>query len=213
MKSVSNQRIASILREYSVSTDAKSRLVDEIQVYIALLLRWNRSISLTTITDPEEIVRFHFGESLFAASIVPLAHCRLADVGSGAGFPGLPLKMLVPALDLTLIESNTRKAAFLREVEGRLALDKVHVFRGRLEEFEEGKQPAAFSLITARAFGQFDQLLAWSRAHVANSGKIGLWLGEQDAASISKNERWTWAAPARIPGSERRCILLGSPRS
>ena len=153
---------------------ANRALVAGIQSYIGLLLQWNRSISLTTVTDPEDVVRFHFGESLFAASCVPITDGRLADVGSGAGFPGLPLKMLIPSLDLTLIESNAKKAAFLAEAVRRLGLDGVHIFRGRMEEFQDGLDlisSTSFDVITARAFGQFDSLLAWSRIHLARFWK------------------------------------------
>src|SRR6202165_197551 len=71
--------------------------------YLDLLIRWNRVVSLTAVNDPEEIVERHFGESIFAASVVPL-NGRLADVGSGAGFPGVPLKILDPQLEALLLE-------------------------------------------------------------------------------------------------------------
>lgn len=209
MKKLSNRQIAKILAEYSISADSKSPLVAGIQSYVGLLLQWNRSISLTAVTDPEDVVRFHFGESLFAASRVPITGGRLADVGSGAGFPGLPLKMLISSLDLTLIESNAKKAAFLAEAVRRLGLDGAHIFRGRTEELQD---PAAFDLITARAFGQFDSLLAWSRTHLADSGKIVLWLGLEVVATISLKSGWNWGEPAQIPGSKRRFIVWGKPR-
>ncbi|MGC2419781.1 MAG: 16S rRNA (guanine(527)-N(7))-methyltransferase RsmG [Candidatus Acidiferrales bacterium] len=209
MKKLSNRQIAKILAEYSISADSRSPLVAGIQSYVGLLFQWNRSISLTAVTDPEDVVRFHFGESLFAASRVPITGGRLADVGSGAGFPGLPLKMLISSLDLTLIESNAKKAAFLAEAVRRLGLDGAHIFRGRTEELQD---PAAFDLITARAFGQFDSLLAWSRTHLADSGKIVLWLGLEVVASISLKSGWNWGEPAQIPGSKRRFIVWGKPR-
>jgi 16S rRNA (guanine527-N7)-methyltransferase len=214
MKNLLNQQIAAILAEYSIVTEATSPLVGGIQSYLSLLLQWNRSISLTTVTDPEEIVRFHFGESLFAASSVPITVGRLADVGTGAGFPGLPLKMLVPSLDLTLIESNAKKAAFLAEVVRKLALDRVHISRSRMEDLETRDPiPApSFDFITARAFGQFDGLLAWSKGHLARTGKLALWLGQQDATSISQRGGWNWSAPGQIPGSDRRFILSGTPQ-
>jgi 16S rRNA (guanine527-N7)-methyltransferase len=214
METASNQRIANILQDYGVRIGPDSPLVDGISRYISLLLRWNRTISLTTVTDPEEIVRFHFGESLFATSSVPTTNGRLADVGSGAGFPGLPIKMLLPSLDLTLIESNAKKSAFLAEVVRELDLAHVRVFRGRMEELEReaGSGSVGFDFVTARAFGQFGELLAWSEAHLANSGKLALWLGENDAASISGMKGWAWSTPKLIPGSKRRFILVGSPQ-
>ena len=214
-RSISNQEIANVLREYSVVADAKSSLVAAIQVYISLLLQWNRSISLTTVTDPEEIVRFHFGESFFAASAVPITSGRLADVGSGAGFPGLPLKMLIPALDLVLVESNAKKATFLAEVHRKLALDRVRVFRGRMEKLSAEESTGTvegFDFITARAFGQFGDLLVWASHHLTKLGRICLWLGEDDLAVVSENDDWSWDAPIRIPASKRRFILTGSIR-
>src|SRR5271156_5159350 len=103
--------------------EASSDLCTSIQRYIALLLQWSKRISLTTVTDPVKIVRFHFGESLFAASAVPIRGGRLADVGSGAGFPGLALRLAVADLSAALIESNVNKATFLSEIVRDLKLD------------------------------------------------------------------------------------------
>jgi 16S rRNA (guanine527-N7)-methyltransferase len=209
MKDVSNQQLTEILCEYHVSTDAGSALIAGIQSYIGLLGRWNRSISLTTVTDPEETARFHFGESLFAASLIPITNGRLADVGSGAGFPGLPLKMLAPALGLLLIESNTKKAAFLSEVVRQLALDRVTVSRGRMEELES-EPGSGFDFITARALGHFGSLLTWAKNHLSVVGKVVLWLGEEDVDVVTRREGWKWSSPAKIPCSKRRFIVSGS---
>jgi 16S rRNA (guanine527-N7)-methyltransferase len=216
MDNLSKRQIAAILAEYSVDEDHSSPLIEGIQSYVSLLIQWNRSISLTTVTDAEAIVRFHFGESLFAASCVPMTHGRLADVGTGAGFPGLPLKMLIPSLELTLVESNTKKAAFLAEVVREIGVDRVDIFRGRMEELDGpvGMDSAhRFDFVTARAFGQFDMLLAWSRTHLRPSGKLILWLGQDDATSISKAGEWTWSEPRQIPGSRQRFVLSGMPHA
>jgi 16S rRNA (guanine527-N7)-methyltransferase len=207
MKTLSASEISNALEPYGATIGPAT--VEKIRAYIALLLKWNRSISLTTITDPVEVIRFHFGESVFAASALKFAESRLADVGSGAGFPGLPLALAVPGLHVTLIESNTRKCAFLSEVIRELNLPNANLFRGRMEEFPPGS--ANFDFIAARALGQFDDLLKWSLSQLAPGGKVVLWLGDDDARKLSRAPGWTWDRPILIPGSKRRYLLAGSP--
>src|ERR1700682_5620876 len=81
----------------------------QVREYVRLLLKWNQSVSLTSVVDPVEILARHFGESMFVSGLLPVENCRLADLGTGAGFPGLPLKISRPSLHLILIESNKRK--------------------------------------------------------------------------------------------------------
>jgi 16S rRNA (guanine527-N7)-methyltransferase len=206
MGTISNTSIEDTLRPYGVPL--KSGVSAKIGAYISLLLRWNRTISLTTVTKPVEILRFHFGESIFAASQVNLEESRLADVGTGAGFPGLPLAMVTPGLEVTLVESNAKKCAFLSEVVRELQLQNVTVFRGRMEDFP--LESASFDLIAARALGQHAEFLAWGIERIAVGGRVVLWLGESDCREISKSPEWRWEAPKLIPGSERRYLLLGS---
>src|SRR5271170_7581421 len=132
--------------------------VHNISTYIDILLRWNARVNLTAIRNPEEIVTRHFGESLFAARhLFPItAHVgtapqacpersrrgcpaerssavRLADLGTGAGFPGIPIKLWAPNIALTLIESNHKKAAFLREVARSITLTDIDIQNTRAE--------------------------------------------------------------------------------
>jgi len=203
---LSNSDIEKRLRPYGVAL--KSGVTDRIAAYISLLLKWNRTISLTTVTDPTEILKFHFGESIFAASAVNFDQSRLADVGSGAGFPGLPLVLVVPSLGVTLIESNAKKCAFLSEVVRELHLSNVTVVRGRMEEFSPQFMPLNF--IAARALGGHDELLSWAKDHLAAKGEVVLWLGEADSSKISLDRDWHWKPARLIPGSERRYLLVGS---
>ena len=101
--------------------------IRQIQQYMALLLKWNDAMNLTAIQDPLEILYRHFCESMFGATLVPANCGRLADVGSGGGFPGLPLKIARPDLEVCLIDSNVKKATFLAEVVRELALPGARV--------------------------------------------------------------------------------------
>src|SRR5271167_1558568 len=123
MERLSNDIIEASIQPYSVTTTAL--LCDQIRIYIDLLLRWNQRTSLTAVTEPIEILRFHFGESLLAVSTVPIRHGRLADVGSGAGFPAVPIRMVSEQLSVVLIESNQKKATFLMEIVRALELEHV----------------------------------------------------------------------------------------
>src|ERR1700693_1099183 len=139
------------------SPELSAAQLQGISTYIDILLRWNARINLTAVREPEAIVTRHFGESLFAArhlfpqsssvSSVVKAFESVADVGSGAGFPGLPIKLWAPHLSLTLIESNHKKAAFLREITRALRLTDVNIQNMRVENLTGD----SFDVVTLRA--------------------------------------------------------------
>jgi 16S rRNA (guanine527-N7)-methyltransferase len=179
-----------------------------IRAYIDLLLQWNRKMSLTNIVDPKEIVRLHFGESLFATRLLSFEYGRLADVGSGAGFPGIPIKMTAPGLHLSLIESNRRKAAFLGEVVRKIGVAPVEILNIRAQDLPD--ENPSFDFITARAVGDHQTMLRWALRHLKPSGKIISFLGLDDSKVLMKNEECSWDVTA-IPGSQKRVVLIGSP--
>jgi 16S rRNA (guanine527-N7)-methyltransferase len=206
VNSISNDTIASILEPYGITSPV--RLCDQIRAYIDLLLRWNKKTSLTTVTDPEGILRFHFAESFLAVAAVPIRHGRLADVGSGAGFPAVPIRMVSEGLSIILIESNQKKATFLSEVARELQLKNVEVCRGRMEDVSFGDEPVDF--VSARAVRIDDEFLEWSRRSLNTRGSLVLWLGDEDASKIHQRPGWKWSDPIRIPQSERRVIVHGA---
>jgi 16S rRNA (guanine527-N7)-methyltransferase len=202
---LSRHQIAEALAPFGISLP--ERHLEAIARYVECLIMWNQSVSLTSLDDPLEIVARHFGESLFVTQIIPIKSGRLADLGSGAGFPGLPLKILCPELDVVLLEANSRKCAFLTEIIGILNLSGVRVIKSRYEEFRTG--PRAFSFICSRAIGDYRRLLRWSREMLKEDGRVILWLGEDDSIRIGRTDGWIWDVPTRIPESRRRVILSG----
>jgi len=206
VKKLSKDTIEAALKPYGITGSAL--LCDQITTYIDLLLRWNKRTSLTTVTDPGEILRFHFGESLIAAAAVPIRDGRLADVGSGAGFPAVPIRMVSEDLSIVLIESNQKKATFLAEVARELSLKNVEVRRCRMADVRLNDENVNF--ITARALGIDSTFLNWARNALNSHGSVVLWLGDADAQRISLNAGWKWSDPIRIPQSDRRVILRGS---
>lgn len=226
-------RIVELLHPYlsnaprsSVSSDDNPAVLslielNHISTYIDILLRWNSRINLTAIRDPEEIVTRHFGESLFVArqlfptgahaGTAPLGRSEqspappVADIGSGAGFPGVPIKLWAPNIALTLIESNHKKATFLREVARSLILTDVNILNVRAEEVAQ-----RFDLVTLRAVERFAETLPAAARLLAPAARLALLITApqiKTARSILQNV--SWDAPLPIPGSKSRILLVG----
>ena len=179
----------------------------QIQEYIKILLAWNDKVSLTAIRDPLEILYRHFCESMFAATSVPIERGRLADVGTGAGFPGLALKIVRPGLQVFLIESNIKKATFLAEVIRELGLREAQVLVRRYEEL--GEEIAPLDFVCARAVGEFPAFLDWAHAEHLAAAEVVLWIGSQDLGRIVDTPTWDWRKPIAVPNSLRRVLLVG----
>jgi 16S rRNA (guanine527-N7)-methyltransferase len=182
--------------------------VDAIQRYMAMLLSWNEKVNLTAIRDPLEVLYRHFCECMYAAVAVPLQAGRLADVGSGAGFPGLALKIVRPELQVFLIESNVKKATFLAEVVRELQLADTRVLVSRYEELGEEIMPLDF--VCSRALGVFDKFLSWARSDRVAAGQAILWVGGRDIEEIKKIAGWIWTEPISVPHSLQRFLLVGT---
>ena len=184
------------------------RQVVHIQQYTKLLWTWNEKINLTAIRDPLEILYRHFCESMFGATLLPVENCRLADVGSGGGFPGLPLKILRPDLNVFLVESNVKKATFLAEVIRELGLTDARVLVSRFEEL--GEEVAPLDVVCSRALGDFRSFLAWAGSRSVAAKQALLWLGGRDIDEIRGLPGWSWAEPKAVPKSLQRFLMLGT---
>ena len=183
----------------------------QIQQYMEILLTWNEKVNLTAIRDPLEILYRHFCESMYAAEAIPLKNGRLADVGSGGGFPGLPLKILRPDLQVFLVESNIKKATFLAEVIRELELTSAQVLARRYEEL--GEEVAPLDYVCSRALGEYPVFLDWARSQQIAAKQVILWIGSRDLEEIQKIRTWDWSEPIEVPHSLRRLLLVGTKKS
>jgi 16S rRNA (guanine527-N7)-methyltransferase len=204
-----SERIGRALAEFGIVLAPQQ--TEQVISYLKLLIRWNEKLNLTAIRDPVEILHRHFSESMFAGVNVPIERGRLADVGSGAGFPGLPLKILRPELQVFLIESNLKKAAFLAEVIRDLSLSDTRVIVGRYEDLGEEIAPADF--VCSRAVGEFDRLVNWAAGEDLHVQHVVLWVGGRDLDAIQRIPLWKWRALIAIPHSLRRFLLVGDRKT
>jgi 16S rRNA (guanine527-N7)-methyltransferase len=187
---------------------ASEAQVLQIQQYIKILLAWNERINLTAIRDPLEILYRHFCESMYATVAVPLGDGRLADVGSGGGFPGIPIGILKPDLHIFLIEANLKKATFLAEVVRELGLTDVRVLVNRYEDVSEDVSPLDY--VCSRAVGEFEPFLKWAGSDRIAAKEVILWIGSRDLEAVQKIEGWKWQEPIQVPQSLRRLLLVGT---
>ena len=167
MPTLSESAIVSLLSPYL--PDPPANLIPQLSLYLDLLLKWNARTNLTAIRDPEEIVRRHFGESLFTATHLPPAQ-TLLDFGSGAGFPGLPIALLHPQLRVTLAESQNKKSTFLREAVRTLNLS-TEVWSNRAEAMPPVHR---FDIVAMRAVDNLKTALPEAIARIKPGGHLAL---------------------------------------
>lgn len=188
-----------------------------ISMYVDLLLRWNDRVNLTAIREPEEIVTRHFGESIFAArQLFPRPEAgagttaHVIDIGSGAGFPGLPIKIWAPHVHLTLIEANQKKATFLREVIRHLGLADVEVFAARAEAY----LGTSGDVVTFRAVERFESILLQAACLVSPGGRLAVMAGKSQLEHIRELlPGLQWREPIGLPLSSSRVVIIGRNES
>jgi 16S rRNA (guanine527-N7)-methyltransferase len=154
-----------------LKAELSERQAAQFLAYLELLLKWNAKTNLTAIRDPEQIVQRHFGESLALAAFAleDTSIATAADLGSGAGFPGLPLAIYAPQVRVTLIESQNKKTTFLKEVARALELPNLVVLNQRGEQVQE-----RFDLLTLRAVEKFEAALKLACSLTKPQGRIAL---------------------------------------
>jgi 16S rRNA (guanine527-N7)-methyltransferase len=188
-------------------------LAEPLLAYLALLVRWNRTYNLTAVRDPQDMVGKHLLDSLAMHPFVDALARRggsLADLGTGPGLPGIPLAIVKPGLRVTLVESNGKKARFLREAVRQLGLKDVRVAESRIEALAE---PGAYDAITARALATLPLILELGGHLLKPEGVLLAMKGVYPADEIAALPAgWALAAshPLRVPGvdAERHLIVV-----
>jgi 16S rRNA (guanine527-N7)-methyltransferase len=189
--------------QLALGPDARERLLD----YMALLVKWNRTYNLTAIRDPLAMVAHHLLDSLAVAPHLPLgAGGRLADAGSGAGLPGIPLAIARPDWHVALAEANQKKAAFLRQAAIELRLSNVEVHEGRVEAWRP--QPL-FDAVISRAFAALADFIAACRHLLTPAGVLAAMTG----AAPSTLEKDYKLIPLRVPQLDGQRHLVLCPAS
>jgi 16S rRNA (guanine527-N7)-methyltransferase len=189
--------------------------------YLQLLHHWNQKINLTAVRDPDVLVRLHLAECLRAAQTIPPEVETVLDFGSGAGFPGIPIQIARQELQVTLAESQKKKAAFLRAAVRELGLSGASIYAGRVEEMPV---LAVFDLVTLRAVDKMAEAMqaAFPRIRPPHGARLGQCmvltslsevpaiLAASGLAERTSAVRMDWLPPEPVPGTNQRVILLGS---
>lgn len=205
---LSPPEIARELADYQV--ELREPALAQLATYLELLLRWNRRVNLTGLQAPRAIVRRLFGESLYLSRLLELRG-RLIDVGSGAGFPGLALKLVAPDLRVTLIEPRRRKGAFLREVGRECLFSAVDVVPERFESWlcDAGEEEKA-DIVTTRAVAMAPKRVQAMAGILAAGGKAAFFTTPDLGAEIRRQgQGLSWEKAHLVPHDKRSVILIG----
>ncbi len=205
---------------YSVTPEEVSQLL----VYLEALKQWSAKINLTAIRDERGIIIRHFLDSLAGLAVLPAenssaAFCKVIDVGTGAGFPGLPIKICRPKILLTLLEPRKKKAAFLHSVCGQLGLKGVSILAERLEMLAEQPQhQGGYDILMSRAL-KASEFLGPASSLLHADGRVVLWTAQVGETLLHKNKGLSvWERPRaisyRLPfeGVERSLVVLQKTR-
>ncbi len=228
---------ADLMRPF-LSTPLSERVLEQVSTYLELLQKWNARINLTAIRDEAGILTRHFGESFFLAQRLFNRNVATAgpgqsvqdttqdttqdtarnitsgttvvvDIGSGAGFPAIPIKLWAEEISLTMIEANHKKAAFLREVIRSLALENVQVISDRAEIVAAKSDFPRADVVTFRAVEHFDDILKTAFTLLAPGGRLGLLIGSGQWKGAEASPDMIWDDPIAVPLAESRVVRIG----
>ncbi len=193
------------LRAHASVVGLHPQQIEQLENYLALLVKWNARMNLTAVREPAEIVRRHFAESLFAAGQIPARVKTLLDFGSGAGLPGIPIAIVRPEMGVTLAESQNKKATFLREAVRTLGL-KAEVWPARVEEMPPER---VFDAVTLRAVDKMADACRTAANRLSPRGWIAVFATRRTEPALADIPGIRWDAEVVIPGSEQGILKAG----
>jgi 16S rRNA (guanine527-N7)-methyltransferase len=209
------EEISAVFRKHRLPLEVQQ--AEAFAMYLELLERWNAKINLTSIRERKAAIQRHFAEPAMAMQLLGGAGPVILCVGSGAGIPGLPFKILDPERECVLVEANGRKATFLREVVDALELEDVRVVEGRFEELVAGGDIAPpVHVLTARAWTGWGGLLGLGATLMVPGGRAIVFVGEETLRALKRHlagafEPTTdpeWGPAAQAGWSIRRILSL-----
>jgi len=177
--------------------------------YMLELIDWNRTTNLTRIIEPREIAIKHFLDSILITNHIKTSKKKIADVGSGGGFPGIPLAILEPSSSVMLIESIRKKTSFLKHIVRTLKLDNVQIYNGRAQNYPEAN---TFDLVTSRAFASLSDFASIASRLIKPQGSIVCMKGQLHDEEIQELKNSKKTGPGITTHSY--CLpILGEARS
>ncbi|WNQ11499.1 16S rRNA (guanine(527)-N(7))-methyltransferase RsmG [Paenibacillus aurantius] len=212
------QLLVSLLADHQITVN--DRQLEQFAIYYRELVSWNEKMNLTGITELEQVYLKHFFDSLSLSFYVPLGEVsRLADIGSGAGFPSIPLKIMFPHLQVTIVDSLNKRIGFLTHLVKELGLENVQCIHGRAEEV--ARQPEhrdRYDLVTARAVARLNVLNEFCLPFVRKGGLFAAMKGSdptdeiQEARFSMKELKGEWMGDHRltlpVEQAERHILLI-----
>ena len=197
------------LRELDIAFSEEQ--IQAFMVFLAELKKWNRTYNLTGIREDKDIVEKHFLDSLLYLKAMPEGAIKVADIGTGAGFPGIPIKIIRPEIEMYLIESSGKKVAFLRHVVKKIGLDRIEVIEKRVEEVKSGRElPSPVDIAVTRALFSIREFIKKSSHLVKEGGELILNKGPKVSEELKvlkdiRYEIFTYTLP--LVGIKRYIIV------
>ena len=213
---MTNERL---LREGAEQIGIKNIRIDLFLSYVDLLRKWGKRINLSSVLADREIIIKHLIDSLTVAEFMPPGS-RVIDIGTGAGFPGIPLSIYDPSLNVTLLESVGKKIAFLKDAKRSLGLNDIDIHHGRAEEINRGMR-GGFDRVTFRALGSIDTVVALGTPYLDIGGEMVIMKGprgkkewEDYANRYPEDMELLLTRELELPFSgEKRVIIVAKPTS